>query len=488
MKIFLIQPEVTGLFKTPPLGLQLIATILKNHNFRNVFDIDPNKGDNPYFINYSGTDVLVGITITFMTISESFKLAKFIKAQNSNAVIVFGGPHATLAPDESINNESVDIVAIGEGLYTMLDVANRVKTGGGFDDIKGIWYKNEHGEIIKNEIREFIKNLDDIPYADRCFFTDRAYRRYQHNLLERIFIPETWHIMSAQSCPFNCRMCQPALRNIAGPWRQRSVANVIDEIRFLKKTYNAKHFSFNDNDMGVDRRWIENFCHEAKNINGIKLSCLGRANLLDYDLLKMMKESGFHTISFGAESGSNRVLKEIMNKKTSVQQIIDLATNCYNLKIKAYAYWMMANPGETIEEMKDTARLASELPVFYSHFHIATPNPGTHYYLDACQGDYLHLQSWDDVHDRKKPTIIQNNITVNDIIRMDEDLIETMTDKGWNYRYNGHTLSFINTRLFSRRYPLQIIGYEMKLFAADFKAYHLKNIALGLTHRRKKHL
>ena len=483
MKIFLIQPKVPGCFNIPPLGLQLIATILKENKHSLIFDIDPNKGDDPYACDYSGKNTLVGITITFMTISEAFNIANFIKSTNPQAVIVFGGPHATLAPDESINNESVDIVAIGEGLYSMLEIADSVKHGQPFNDIKGIWYKNNQGKIIKNEPRKFIRALDTIPFADRNFFNDRLYRQYQLNLVEKIFLPTTWHIMSAQSCPYNCNMCQPALKNIAGPWRQRSVGNVINEIKLLNRTYNAKHFTFIDNDMGINKQWMKEFCFEAKKIKGISLSCLGRANLLDYKLLKLMKAAGFHTISFGAESGNNRVLNEVMNKKTTVAQIIDLANNCYKLKIKAYAYWMLANPGETLEEMKETIRLASKLPVFYCHFHIATPNPGTRYYYDALHNNYLNLQSWDDVHDRKKPTIIQNNVTKDDIIEMDQHLIRTMTNNGWNYRLNGHTLSFINTKLFARRYPLHVLGYEMKLFANDFKAYHLKNMALGLTHQ-----
>ena len=117
MKIFLIQPEVPGSFNIPPLGLQLIATLLKENEHNTISDVDPNKGDNPYSCDYSGTDTLVGITITFMTISEAFNIARFIKSKNSKAVKVFGGPHATLVPDESINNASVDIVAIGEGIY-----------------------------------------------------------------------------------------------------------------------------------------------------------------------------------------------------------------------------------------------------------------------------------------------------------------------------------------------------------------------------------
>ncbi len=481
MKIFLIQPKTKGAnFKSPPLGLQILATVLKNHGYANIYDIDPDKGDNPYTVDYSGKDVLVGITVTFMTISEAFRLAKFIKSRNYNAKIVFGGPHVTLMPEESITDNNVDIIVIGEGEETIVEVADSLRGGESLEGIKGIWYKNEKDEIVKNELRAFIKDLDSIPYSDRTFFTDR---KYQTRLIERLLaMPTTWHLMSARSCPFTCKMCQPAMRKIAGPWRQRSVGNVINEIKYLQQEFNARYFSFYDNDIGINKKWIIEFCQELKKIKkerDISLSCLGRANLLDYELLKLMKESGFDAISIGAESGNNRVLKEIMDKKTTVQNIIDFVNNCYRLKIRAGAFWMMASPGETLEEMEETIDLASELPVFYCHFHIATPNPGTQYYLDALHGGYLNMKSWDDVHDRRNPTIIKDNVTAEDIARMDEYLIKTMVKKGWNYRLNGHTLSFINTRLFAKHDPLNVLGREIWMFLEDFKPYHFRNIYLG---------
>ena len=443
-KIFLIQPKVPGGFKTPPLGLQLIATILQQKGYTHVFDIDPNKGDDPCLVDYTGPKVFVGMTITFMTISEGFVLAKFIKDKNPGAVVVFGGPQPTLMPHESIGNKNVDIVAIGEGLYTIPEILERKRGGKSLKGVKGIWHKDEKGRVIKNEQRDFIKDLDSVPFANRSFFNEQVYKRHQNTFLEKIAIPTTWHIMTAQGCPFNCNMCQPALRKIAGPWRQRSVTNVISEIRLLKEKYKAKRFSFNDNDMGINRSWLKRFCLEAKKIDGISMSCLGRANLLDLELLKLMKECGFDTIYFGAESGNDRVLKEVMNKKITVKNVIDFANNCYKLGIMACAYWMLANPGESVPEMKQTARLASTLPLFYCHFHIATPNPGTRYYMDALNGGYLNVKSWDAVHYRNNPTIIKGDVTAKDIAEIDLYLIKLMLKNGWNYKYNGHTLSFVN--------------------------------------------
>ena len=481
MKIFLIQPKGKGAFRAPPLGLQIIATVLKKYKYDNIYDIDPEKGDDPYSLDYLGDDVLVGMTVTFMTISEAFKLAKFIKSKNHKVKVIFGGPQVTLMSEESINDESVDIAVIGEGTYTMLEIVDRIKDRKTLEGVKGIWYKNESKEIVKNEPREFIRELDSLPYADKSFFNERQYQKYQQAIFEKlIYSGVSWYIMSSQSCPFNCKMCQPALRKIAGPWRQRSVSNVINEIKSLKVKYKAKKFCFNDNDMGIDRKWMEEFCQEAKKIKNISMTCCGRANLLDYEMLKLMKEAGFNSISFGAESGSDRVLRDIMNKKTSVSNIIDFANNCYKLRIKASAFWMLASPGETIEEMKETVKLASELPIYYCHFHIANPNPGTQYYIDALHDGYLNMKSWDDIHDRKTPTIIKNNVTVNDIITMDEYLIKTMVGKGWNYRHNGHTLLFFNTRLFVKWQPVNILGREIMMFFNDFKMYHFRNIFLGV--------
>lgn len=479
MKIFLIQPSSKAAFKTTHLGLQYIAAVLKQHGYDNIFDISPFKGDDPYTLDYSGDKVIVGVSITFMTISEAFNLAKHIKSKNSKALIVFGGAQTTLLPDESINNEFVDVIGIGEGHYTMLEICERIKQGKSLDGVKGIWFKNENREIIKNEPRDFMKNLDDLPMLDGTFFNDQKYQKHLSSFLERIFLPTTWSLMTAFSCPYNCTMCQPALRTIAGPWRQRSVGHVIGEIKLLNEKYNARHFAFYDNDMGINRKWLEDFCLEAKKIKGLRMKCCVRANLMDFEMLKLMKEAGFYSVSFGAESGSDRVLKEIMNKKTTVKQIIGLANNCYKLKMRLGSFWMLASPGETKEEMKETIKLASELPIFYAHFHIATPNPGTQFYFDAVNGGYLNMESWDDVDDRKRPTIIKGNVTAEDIAEMDELLIKTMVEKGWNYSQSGHTLSFINTRRYASWYPAQVFGNEINMFLHDFKSYHFNNIYLG---------
>ncbi|MCD4785035.1 MAG: B12-binding domain-containing radical SAM protein [Candidatus Eremiobacteraeota bacterium] len=455
MKIFLIQPNAKATFETPPLGLRLIATVLKSNNYNNIYDIDQNKGDRPYSLDYTGDNVIVGISVTFMTIIESFELAGLIKSKNPDATIILGGPHATLMPGECISDENIDLIALGEGEFTMLEVVKTIEKSGTFEGIKGIWYKDEKGETIKNERRDYLKDLDTLPISDREFFNDRLYQK--DNLVP------CWNLITSQSCPFSCAMCQPALRKIAGPWRQRSVGSVITEIKYLKKKYNSIYLNFNDNDMGVDKKWLREFCEEVKKIDNISMTCCGRANLLDYDMLKIMKEAGFNNISFGAESGNDRVLCEIMNKKTTVQQIKDFAHNCYELKINCHAYWMLANPGETIEEMKDTVKLSSELPLYYSHFHIANPNPGTKYYLDALSGGYLKLNNWNDVDDRSNPTIIKDNVTVEQIREMDKYLIKVMEEKGWRHFYNGHTLHFTNDKYLLRSPPIENFFSKVKL-------------------------
>ena len=472
MKIYLILPKADASWKSPPLGLRLIATVLKISGYDEIYDIDPEKGDDPYDLDYSGEDTLIGISVTFMTVGEAFKLARFIKSINRKTTVVFGGPQATLVPDECLADQGVDAIALGEGEFTMLEIANNLAKGSGFEGIRGVWYKDSDGNYCRNEPREFLADLDTLPMPDREFFKDSEYQKGRHK--------PTWYLMTAQSCPFNCRMCQPALRKIAGPFRQRSVRNVIGEIEFLVREYGATRLNFYDNDMGINKRWMRDFCSAASKIGGLSMTCCGRINVLDYEMLALMKKAGFDSVSFGAESGSDRVLTEIMNKGTTVRQIVDFANNCYDLDVKANAFWMMANPGETLEEMKASIKLASELPTYYCHFHIATPNPCTSFHIDAVDGGYLRMRTWEDVNHRNMPTIIKSNVSRQDIIEMDGHLVRTMIRKGWCFEQNGHTLSFYNTRLFAKRDLARVVKREVMVFLRDHRPYHIRNVLWAL--------
>ena len=91
----------------------------------------------------------------------------------------------------------------------------------------------------------------------------------------------------------------------------------------------------------------------------------------------------------------------------------------------------------------------------------------------------MNLASWDAVHDRNNPTIIKEGVAAKDIAAVDAYLIRSMLEKGWNYKYNGHTLSFVNTKLFAKRYPIKVFGNEINMLLHDFKPYHFRNLALG---------
>lgn len=439
MRIFLIQPNAKATFKSPPLGLMMLATVLDQNGYTDIVDIDQNKGDDPYLFDYTGDNVIVGLSVTFMTIMESYELAAYVKKQNPKAVVIFGGPHATLMPEECFDSFNVDILVLGEGEYTMLEIVKALENKSSLDGIKGLWYRDADGQIIKNERRDFLKDLGELPYPNRKFFNDAKYQKDEEEVV--------YNVIATQSCPFNCTMCQPALKDIAGPYRKRPINHVIDELNYLKENYGARRINFYDNDLGLSKKWITEFCIAVKEqAKGLQMSCCGRANILTYEVLKLMKEAGFSHLSFGAESGNNRVLNDIMDKKTTVDQIRDFAVNCNKLKINCASFWMLASPGETIEEMKDTAHLAASLPVVYAHFHIATPNPGTKYYLDAVAGGYLKMDNWNDVDDRRKPTIIKDNVTREEVAQMDGYLIEVMEKNGFKHSYNGHTLAFVNEK------------------------------------------
>ncbi|MCP4180825.1 MAG: radical SAM protein, partial [bacterium] len=169
--------------------------------------------------------------------------------------IIFGGVHVILMPDEVIKYECVDYICTGEGEYVLKEL--RDKNLNGFD-ISGIWYKNE-GKIVKNEQRDLIQNLDELPFAD-----------WDDYNLEKYFQVNVSHmsIMGSRGCPYNCTYCSShAMRKtLKGKWvRFRSVDNIMEEIeQRIEKYYDRglRHFQINDDTFILYEDFILDFCRK----------------------------------------------------------------------------------------------------------------------------------------------------------------------------------------------------------------------------------
>lgn len=382
MKVLLINPfyEVNELTKTkiktktqilPPLGMLSIAAILEKRGHEVKFLDLPALGYPFEKIEKEVKDFnpeLIGLFATTPTSKKAFDLASYLK-QITNTPIILGGPHASCFPEEILKGQnSIDIVCIGEGEYTMLDLAENKP----LHKIKGIYYR-KNNKIFKNEKRPPIKNLDELPFPARHLINLKLYTPFPNQYRRLPVI----NMVTSRGCPYGkCTYCFEAGR-LGHFYRRQSPQRIVDEIKYLVNTYNIKEIAFWDDNFVVGKEWMFEFCDLLKKENlDITWSCYARVNLVSPEILNKMAEGGCWNIFYGIESGNQELLDKIQ-KGINLQQCRDAIKWTHDAGIEARGAFMIGLPGETPEMAQKTINFAIELDVDYAQFAYTTPYYGT---------------------------------------------------------------------------------------------------------------
>lgn len=408
MRILLIDPpfyRFIGYYNRYfPLGLAYLATVLRNKEHEVlIYDADCNvnpsrmdftrledsyplylkslKDDNhPLWqemretIHNFNPDI-IGITVWTTFAASAFKIASLCKEYDRSVPVVMGGPHISIKHDEVMKIcPDVDFLIRGEGEESFVELARALlkskEYGAGSDEpsalstIKGISYR-WNGKIVCNPEREFIQDLDAIPFPARDILLNKdSYSSEDMGLL-----------MTSRGCPYSCSYCA------TGIWkrkvRYRSVDNIIKEIKFLIDTYGTKQFTFKDDSFTVNRKRVLEFCDRLikENLN-INWDCNARVDLVDEELLRKMKAAGCNGIKVGIETGSERVLK-LINKKITFDQCRKAAKLFRKVGVHWTGYFMMGLPSEIKEEVYQTLKFMKELKPDYASFSVYEAFPGT---------------------------------------------------------------------------------------------------------------
>lgn len=364
-----------------PLGIGYIASnVLKNSECKvDIIDTTFNNSDEFVIRKIMKNDYdLICFSVMTTFIKDSIRLASIIKEKRPNSKILFAGPHPTVMPDDTLKYKEIDAICIGEGEETILEL---VKNKCSFKDIKGIWYK-KNNDIIKNPPREPIEDLDKLPFPTRSLFDIKKYQEHWFQLDSVGTNIKGFNIISSRGCPYKCTYCQPTLETIFGKKiRKRRPKNIVDEIEYLKDKYKINAFMFQDDTLIFDKKWVEGICDEILK-RGLKLiwGCNVRANLVSEDLFIKMKKAGLRKVFMGIESGSQRVLDEVYDKRITLKQVKDAARILKKIGLKIQGYFMIGAPTETEKEIEKTIRFARSLPIDEATFSITTPLPKTYLY------------------------------------------------------------------------------------------------------------
>ena len=377
-----------------PLGLGYIASVLQNSGYEvEIMDINAfrwTKEEVKEKIKNAEFDV-VGIG-AIVTVYKYVKwLIKTLKTHYPEKKVVVGGSVGASIPQIILEKTEADIVCIGEGEDTMIELLGAIETKKSLNSVKGIWFKGEDGEVYRNNPRESIKDLDRISLPSWDLFPMDIYLKNPVGAPNR----NKWidggdsdsnvlsmNMVATRGCPYQCIYCYHDF--MGQKYRHRSAENIVAEMKILNEGYGVKYIHFMDDEFCLDKNFVYAFCKavKAKFKNSITWGCTGRVNLMTEDLVATMVEAGCVLIGYGIESGSQKMLDAI-KKGTTVEQ----GKTAVRLT-KKYLGWadcsfMIGVPGENKTTIQETIDFCKELDLAPEVIFFMTPYPGTELYKMA---------------------------------------------------------------------------------------------------------
>lgn len=403
MKVLLIFPNMGVVTGEPPIGIGYLAASLREDGIKvKVLDttFNPSFSYIEKRLRKEKADI-VGIYASTVMLKDSIKTAEIAKSIGTEFVVM-GGPHATILPEETLINENIDAVVVGEGEYPFQKIVQRLERSNDIKDLIGIPNVSVKidGKIKKHKKRHFVKNLDSLPFPARDFFDMENYIKHWFQLDAVSPNLRGTNVCLSRSCPFSCTFCQPTLKTIFGPkLRRRSPQNIVKELIQLKEKFRINAVQSVDDMFFIGDKYIEDFCIEMiREKADIIWGCQSRVDTIPNDrTLRLAHKAGLRMVSLGIESGTPKILK-LYNKGITLKQTRLAVKKLKSNNIKTRGYFILGAPTETVKDIKQTINLAVSLKLDEAAFSILTPFPGTYIYDLAKSRGWKISEDWSYKH------------------------------------------------------------------------------------------
>ena len=305
-----------------------------------------------------------------------------LKDLGSRAFFVVGGPHPTYFPS-MVENPLINAVCIGEGEYAALDLAIAFEAGEDPYRIKNLYF-NVGGEIVRNEVRPLIEDLDSLPFPDRSYY-DR-YRFLASNPYKTF--------ITSRGCPFQCTFCfnhvlQRMYGNASRYVRRRSPAQVIEELKEVNAKWGIREVRFSDDHFVLNVEWLRELVSLYKKEVGVPYSINARVDVLDEEKIALLKETGCRLVCFGIESGRELLRNMVLKKRISDEQIFQAARLLKKYKIKFLSSNIIGLPNEKAEDAWQTIEMNQKIGTDLPWFSMMQYYPGTEIYDTAIREGLL---------------------------------------------------------------------------------------------------
>jgi anaerobic magnesium-protoporphyrin IX monomethyl ester cyclase len=392
-KVLLMRAHYQKEYRSPgfPVGISLIASYLDSKEvFVRVLDLAVHRDWKEALRKEMDQHAFaaVGISCQIIQYEQACEAIQFIKQHYPATKVVAGGAFPSTAPEDCLRNSDIDAVCCGEGELTMLELLQAWERGLPLDQVHGIAFRGENGKAIKTQPRALIEDLDEMPLAAYHLLDIAPYISAEHAADFTGKKRRCIELITSRGCPYQCIYCHSLFGK---RFRGRSAQNVMDEIRLLHDKYEITEYVIWDDTFTMDLPRAKKICDLIVE-SGLKIVLQLRAGVrsesMDEELMAKLKQAGTETMCVGIETAVWRVQKLIKKnlKIEKVEALLDLAAK---YKITTIGFMMLGFPGETVAEIRESIRWASQSKLDYTFFSIATPYPGTELYDLAIQNGYF---------------------------------------------------------------------------------------------------
>lgn len=383
----------------PPLGILYLSAYLEEHGIENeVFDSTFSKLEVLKAYLLKEKPDIIGVYTNLMTKINVLKIIDFIKKSTelTHTKIILGGPEVKNHADNFLNY-GADIIVLGEGEETILELITfytNEKPAEELKEIKSIAYfdvQNQH--IQRTESRPLLRQIDLLPMPNRKKIDMHLY----FDVWKKHHGQSVVSVSTMRGCPYTCKWCSRAV--YGQTYRRKSASLVVDEMAYLKTTYNPDAIWFVDDVFTISHKWLREFADEvAARKLVFPYEIITRADRLNDEVLDMLKASGCFRVWIGAESGSQKII-DAMDRRVDVNTVRQMIQLAQAKGIQAGTFIMLGYPGETTGDIEETIHhLKVANPDLYT-ITIAYPIKGTPLYEEV-ETDFTVFPDWDKGTDR----------------------------------------------------------------------------------------
>lgn len=380
MRVAFVWPEVLDMARYrelrrefPPFGALYLAAILEENGVDvELFKLSPDKLEFD-FSEFDAVGFSISASATFNLFMECKERSKF----RADCLFMVGGVHANLLPEQTLLDLKPDVVGIGEGEETILEILQRRKTKD-FSDVQGVCFLDGDGKPFRTPPRRISRDISKFPFPARHLLERDDF--IMSDRMSNTSLRMT-HIVPGRGCPFPCRFCASAQTRV----QLRSGRDLRNELEHLILDYGIEGFAIVGNDFILSRENVLDICRSIADLD-LRWATLTRVDRVDETSLLAMRDAGCHEIEFGVESGSQRIL-DAMDKRATIDQAKVALQASFESGIKNKVFLIHGFPGEDEESVAETIEFLDEVGQYIERVSLFrwVPLPGTYAFNHSSQ-------------------------------------------------------------------------------------------------------